>query len=90
MVYFKLKGLSIKAVKGTNFGHDLCRDEGDGKYYISLEYGKMDGRTAKIESGKLIEYLKELHECIQFTTIKQIGHYELTGDQLMDEVLKNQ
>lgn len=83
-----LRGLSLKAVKNTRFGHDLCRayDE-DGHYYIDSSR-MTDGKTSAISKDRLIPILKELHECIPFGKIKIIGHYELTGEQLMEEILK--
>lgn len=85
-----LKGLSLKAVKGTQFGHDLCRayDE-DGHYFIDSSRWT-DGRTSFISKEHLIRCLKELYRCIPFGKIKIIGHYELTGEQLLDETLKPQ
>lgn len=83
-----LKGLSFKAVRHTRFGYHLCRafDE-DGHYFIDSS-SMIDSRTSYISKGKLISILKELHECIPFGKIKIIGHYELTGEQLMEEILK--
>lgn len=87
-VIFSMKGLSLKAVRNTNhFGHALCRLEGSGQFYINIEF-KTNPRTARITKEALISYLKELYGALSFGKIKIIGHYELTGEQLMEEILK--
>lgn len=79
----KLSGLSMKAM-GSD-GHDLLRDEFG--YYLSNDFN-LNGRTAKIRSSYLIHFIRLIHEHIPFDKIKLDGHYELTEEQLMAEVLK--
>ena len=80
----KLSGLSFKALKGTDAGRLLFRD--DCQCY-ALEYNHhLNRNTARIESSFLIARLKEIHSRIPFDKIKIEGYYELTGDELIKKI----
>lgn len=87
----KLTGLSMKIVRGTRLSHHLCRAyELDGHYYIDLYFNSfLNERTMSIKKEVLVTFLIELYGKILFNKIKIVGNYELSGEQLMIEILKN-
>ena len=83
----RVAGLSIsKMPMFSDIRHDLCRFEWCG-YYVDNDR-RTNEMTAKIEKRYLIRILKEMRKAIPFTSIKIKGHYELTGEELFNEVIK--
>ncbi len=81
----RLKGLSLKKIKQCNSLRSvLCIY--DYKYGFFIWNSPSDKRGS-LDKTDLIRYIKELHSAIPFDKIKMEG-YELTGEQLMIEILK--
>ena len=87
-VQFILKGLSFKKLKGTNIGHDLIIS--DLKKYVLpyYDYKGLNKNTANIELNFLIKALKEIKSKIDFDTIKTIGYFDITSEELMNKLTK--
>lgn len=83
---FRMKGLSIK--KLGDAGTDLCRDSDTNVYYVYNGLGVIDQRTAAIKKEYLISFLRGFRKKLQFDKIVIKGHYEVTGDELFNEVIK--
>ena len=80
----KLIGLSFRKLKMTDISSSIYIDD-EKKYALSSDFN-IDPRTAKINSLFLIKCLKELYEIIPFCKIKIKGHYELSGQDLMNRI----
>lgn len=83
----KLAGLSFKKIHNTDIESNIYRDDASGIYCINNQF-HTNGKTARIEKEYLINGLAEIYECIPFSKIKTEGHYELTAEQLFDEITK--
>jgi hypothetical protein len=70
----RLKGLSLKALKGSNIWQRIYRDPDDGKIYID-SWHRINGRTAQIEVDFLAGVLIELNSIVPFDKIRIKGHY---------------
>ena len=89
-VLLTLKGLSFKAMSETyKVKSDLCICDSTRKYCFWLMNYDVDGRTAQVKTKYLIERLKEIHEVIPFDKIKLKRHYELTAEELMNEIINH-
>src|SRR5690606_16102498 len=78
----RIKGLSLKALKGSNIWQRIYKDPDLGGFYIDTRF-KINRKTAKIEEAYLIETLKELIQLIPFDKIKIKNRYHLSGDEIM-------
>ncbi len=88
-VLLKLKGLSFKSTKNCHrLQSKLVRIDYLNSYAIDCTYGNFNGSTCAIKKEYLIEYLKDLRQAIHFDNIKTIGHYELTAEQLLEQITK--
>lgn len=84
----KLTGLSFKKISDTNIERNIIRSD-TGNYIIETNYGgQLNRKTAAIELNYLIDGLTEIYECIPFDKIKTLGHYEATGEQIMELILQ--
>lgn len=77
----RMQGLSFKKADL----YELCKDETG--FHISNDFHRSP-RTAMIEKDYLIKILAELHENMPFDSIRIVGHYEATGEELMNEIIK--
>lgn len=87
-VIFWLKGLSYKAVHSQHkLRAYLVKSDIVGAFEIYVGY-KQFNTSAQIKKELLIVYLKELYVAVPFDKINLVGHYELTAEELMEEIKK--
>lgn len=81
----RIKGLSLKALNGSNIWQVIYKDPDDGRFRID-SHRRIDGRTAKIEEDYLVKILIELNTIIPFNRIKTRNYYPISGDDLFKAV----
>lgn len=84
----KLAGLSFKALGGSIIEHYIYRND-DGLYTLDSRF-KINGRTARVEEEYLIKSLAEIREYIPFDSIKVLGVYQLTGEEILKRVIEHE
>lgn len=80
----RLKGLSFKALAGTDVVWDVCiSDDSERRYQIAVREFYIDGKTAQPKIEKVVDWLSEIKDFVPFDKIKINGYYQVSADELL-------